>query len=571
MVPASIRGVPAMNMNLKPVQRFRLLLFCPLLLLPPQTLADQPNILLLMAEDMSPRAGASGDAVAVTPNTDQLAREGVRYTRVFTTAGVCAPSRAAMVLGMHQVATGTQHMRTSSRPEGGYLAVPPPDVKAYPELLRRAGYYTYTDTRLDYQFSRAFAGSGPFSIWDAENATTGGWRGRDPGEPFFGQRNFLVSHESGVFRQLGSWPNNRRHFMTQLYRWQNFGWVDDVVDPADVPLPPYYPDTPTARTDVARHYNNIAAMDREVGEILQALEADGLKDSTIVIWTSDHGDGLPRAKRELHDSGIHVPMIVRWPERYRPRGVQPGSVDDRLVSAVDFAPTILGFAGVEPPEYLQGESFVASDRQYVFASRDRIDAIADRQRAVRDERYKYIRSWYPAQEEGHPLAYRDDIDMVQEMRAMFEAGELDADQRRWFEPVGEERLYDLESDPHELRNLAADPAHAGTLSRLRTALEMWMANIGDLGDVPESELVDRFGTYPVVPGTPGPVATIEDCTLTIASDNPGSSIGYRREGEERWRLYTGPLDHCESPVAEIRAVRYGWQASPAEVLPVGGS
>ena len=186
-------------------------------------------------------------------------------------------------------------MRASSFPNGAYKAVPPAQVKAYPELLRAEGYYTWTDNKLDYQFSGVRAGSGPSTIWDDEG-NDGGWQNRRSGQPFFGMINFLVTHESGVFTPLGSWPNGAIHLASQILRAVTLPKVNDIhpVQPSQVTIPPYYPDTPTVRSDIARHYNNIAAMDRQVGDILQQLENDGLADSTIVIWTTDHGDGLPR-------------------------------------------------------------------------------------------------------------------------------------------------------------------------------------------------------------------------------------------------------------------------------------
>jgi arylsulfatase A-like enzyme len=256
--------------------------------------------------------------VAVTPHLDQLAREGTRYTRVFTTAGVCAPSRAALLTGVHAISTGSHHMRTSNR---GYRSVPPPDVKAFPELLRAAGYATFTDFKLDYQFSGTSAGSDPFTIWDEEGFSAhrrklGGDR------PFFGLINFLETHESGVFPRPAL-PRSTAHAYMQIIHFFLHIGHDDVVNPEDVPLPPYYPDTPLVRADVARHYNNVHRMDERVGEILDQLRADGLSESTVVIWASDHGDGLPRAKRELFDSGIHVPMIIRWPPSMRPPDAEP--------------------------------------------------------------------------------------------------------------------------------------------------------------------------------------------------------------------------------------------------------
>ena len=203
-----------------------------MLTLPALSAQPRPNILLLMAEDMSSRVGAFGDAVAVTPNIDALAAQGVRYTHTFTTAGVCAPSRAAHILGRHQISTGGQHMRTGSRPAGKYYAVPPPAVKAYPELLRAAGYYTYTDQKLDYQFAGVFPGSGPFTIWSDEGQAAPDWRGRAPGQPFFGFRNFMVTHESGVFSPLGSMPNSVTHFIMQVMRWWR---LDEMPAPVVAP------------------------------------------------------------------------------------------------------------------------------------------------------------------------------------------------------------------------------------------------------------------------------------------------------------------------------------------------
>ena len=350
-----------------------------------------------MAEDMGPRVGAFGDTVSRTPNLDALAEAGVRYDNVFTTAGVCAPSRAAHILGVHQIATGSQHMRTSTRPEGAYFSVPPPHIKAYPELLRAAGYYTFTDSKLDYQFSSTFAGTGPFTIWDADDIRH--WGGREKNQPFFGLINYMETHESGIFTPLGHWPHSLTHLFMQIWRWWTLeDPVADTISPDTISLPPYFPDTETVRRDMVRHYGNIRDMDYQVGRVLERLEQQGLAENTIVIWTTDHGDGLPRAKRELYDSGIRVPMIIRWPEKYRPEHLKPGDLDSGLISFVDLAPTILQMAGVEAPEYLQGKNFLESEtpgRDYVFASRDRIDEVPDRQRAVRNKRFKYIRSWGP--------------------------------------------------------------------------------------------------------------------------------------------------------------------------------
>lgn len=528
---------------------------------------ERPNILVLMAEDMSSRVGAFGDTVAVTPNIDDLARRGVRYTNTFTAAGVCAPSRAAHILGMHQISTGALHMRSSTRIGGGYYSVPPPEVKAYPELLRAAGYYTFTDKKLDYQFSGIRSGSGPFTIWDSEG--TRDWRGKKVGQPFYGLINFQATHESGVFQPLGNMPHSRTHFMLQALRWWSLDSIETgVINPADIALEPYYPDTPTVRSDIARHYDNIASMDAEVGRILAMLEEDGLADSTIVIWTTDHGDGLPRAKRELFDSGIKVPMVIYWPEAYRPDDVVPGRADPRLISFVDLAPTVLTLAGVLPPDNFQGRNFLSSAteaRRYIYASRDRIDEVPDRQRAVRDHRFKYIKSWHPDLPGGHPIAFRDNIDMSREMQSLYREGKLDEAQSQWFQPPGEERLFDLEQDPFELNDVSKDPAYKQELVRMRAALASWLTEIKDWGDEEEIVMIEQFAPGGLQIKTPAPSANITDGVLTVTDVATGASVGYR-QGSGPWQLYSKAAKLPLTDKVEVKAIRYGWKESDTVVV-----
>ncbi len=531
---------------------------------------QRPNILVLMAEDLSPRIGAFGDPVAVTPQLDALAQEGVRYTQTFTTAGVCAPSRAAHITGVHQMAIGAQHMRSSGGPEGGYKTVPPAEVKAYPELLRAAGYYTFTDSKLDYQFSGPLAGSGPISIWDDEGMGSS-WTGRAPDQPFFGLINLQHTHESGTFAPLGHRPVSLMHFGMQVMRAITLGrsTTKGPVTPEDIIVPPYYPDIPSVRETMARHYNNISAMDAEVGRLLEQLDRDGLADNTIVIWTTDHGDGLPRAKRELLDSGIRVPMIIRWPEASRPADISPGTSDNRLISLIDFAPTVLALAGVKPPDYLQGKNFSDANqaRRYIYAARDRVDEVTDRQRAVRDQRFKYIRSWHPEVAGGHPLAYRDIQTMTRDMRALWHAGQLTPIQARWFEGVAEEQLYDLLHDPHELNNLAGNEAYSVHLERLRTELDAWLERTGDLSRHPETAMVQGFLCQGEPCTTLAPKISREQEKIAISTATPGASIVYRINGSD-WRVYTEPLVIATGDRITARAQRYGWEASSETTIEV---
>lgn len=524
--------------------------------------AKRPNILVLMAEDLSAHLGAFGDPIARTPNLDALAATGVRFPNTFATAGVCAPSRAAFITGVHQISLGAQHMRTSTSPVATYLAVPPPEVKAFPELLRRAGYHTFTDRKLDYQFSGIGAGTGPESIWDQEGQL-------DPladlpdDRPFFGLINFFITHESASFtpEAVAGTPGEAMARRAAAARAK----IPDRTDPDTVVVPPYYPDTKAVREHIAVVYDNVRLMDAEVGQILKRLRELGREDDTIVIWTTDHGDPLPRAKRELFDSGIRVPLIIRWPESLAPAGLKPGTLDERLISFVDLAPMILAMAGVPAPGFLQGADLFAVDatpRQYVYAARDRMDEQADRVRAVRDDRFKYLRYFDPGTPGAVHIAYRDQGRIMQALWRGHGAGTLNAEQSLWFEPRPEEALYDLAADPHELVNLAADPEHLTTLTRMRSAYAAWRIRVDDLGEVPEAELAERFWPGGVQPATPAPTFShLEDGRLAVtAADQASVEI---RRGAGRWQIYTGPFEPGDEPVT-ARAVRYGYALS-AEV------
>ena len=291
---------------------------------------------------MSPHLGVYGDALARTPALDRFARQAIRYTNAFSTAPVCAPSRAAIITGMYQTAIGAHHMRTTENtvPElpGPYLAVPPFYVKAFPEYLRAAGYFTSNRAKTDYQFGV------PFTIWD-DLGNGAHWRNRpDPQQPFFSVFNLEITHESRIF------PSSPARKGKPL-----------VTDQAKIAVPPYYPDTPAVREELARMYDNIADLDGQVAEILQQLQDDGLAENTIVFYWSDHGDGVPRAKRSLYDSGLRVPLMIRWPKTLAPT-TAPGSVNDDLVSLLDLAPTVLALAGVEIPTHLQGRALLGPQR-----------------------------------------------------------------------------------------------------------------------------------------------------------------------------------------------------------------
>jgi uncharacterized sulfatase len=435
------------------------------------TAAAAPNILWLSAEDISPHFGCYDDPHAITPTIDQLAKEGVRYSNAFTTAGVCAPCRSGIITGMYQTTLGTHHMRCNAKL--------PAKVKPFPTYLREAGYYCTNNSKQDYQFKA------PKGSWDVSSGKAH-WRNRkDKSQPFFAVFNYTGCHESGIAS-----ATKYKSVTSKLTK-------DQRQDPKKLTtLPPYYPDTPTAREDWKRNYELITAMDAWAGSLIQQLKDDGVYDNTIIFFWSDHGVGLPRAKRWLYDSGTHTPLVVRIPEALRQAGQgQPGTVSDQLISSIDFGPTVLNLAGVKVPDHVQGQPFLgkspAAPRDYVYGARDRMDERYDIIRMVRDKRFKYIRNYEPLKSYYQYMNTPEKGATMKEMRTLFNAGKLDGIPARYFAPSKPvEELYDTDADPHEVNNLAGDPKYKAELERMRQAQQIWSAETGDVGLVPESIITD---------------------------------------------------------------------------------
>lgn len=357
------------------------------------------------------------------------------------------------------------------------------------------------------------------------------------------------------------------------------------TDPASVEVPPYYPDTPVVRETLARWYDNIAEMDDRVGEILRQLEEDGLADRTIVFFWSDHGDGLPRAKRSLYDAGLHSILMVRWPSGLDPP-FAPGITSNELVSFIDLAPTVMSMAGVPVPVHVQGRVLLGVDAgpapEYVFAARDRMDVEYDMMRSARDERFLYIRNFQPELPYIGHIPYRNQNRIMGELLRLHAAGELSEEAALWLRTSRPpEELYDTEADPHQVRDLAGDSAHRATLLRMRAAVEDWMDRIDDQGLVNESEMIERMWPGGVQPQTAAPyilprgssqwqgvsrdsvIEAGEGGLVEIYVPTQGASIGYTlEEGDAaRWQLYTGPFRVEPGTRVRAKAVRYGWGES----------
>ncbi|WP_250149165.1 sulfatase [Flagellimonas sp. 389] len=540
-------------------------------------LPKRPNILWLVTEDMGAYLPSFGDSTIVTPNLSRLAREGVVYPSLYSTSGVCAPSRAAIATGMYPSGIGADHMRTTSYTEATglpkYGAVPPTEVRMVSELLRMDGYYCTNNYKTDYQFKA------PVTAWD-ESSPYAHWRNRGKDQPFFSVFNFTETHESGLFEPYGHRNVETRHYKSGD---TNYKWKPDRMTEAETKvhlpkdtkfsIPPYLPNTDVVKRDIWKLYNNIAEMDNQVGAILKQLEDDGLLENTIIFFYGDHGGPLPRQKRLIYDSGLNTPMIVRFPNK-----IHAGTKDNRLVSFVDFAPTLLSLTGTNPPEHLQGQAFlgehkVEKERSYIHAAADRFDAFTDAIRAVRDKRFKYIRNYRPEQGYYLPIEYRERIPTMQELLSLSAKGKLDSIQSLWFKeskPV--EELYDCQSDPHELHNLAEDLKYANKLNELRQEMDRWLVRIGDQPNLPEIELINQlWNGQKTQPVTLAPTVVLSNGKVTIECGTEGASIGYKIIGEEdkepkSWNVYQRPFKIEEGSGLLVKAHRIGFKPSETDEI-----
>ncbi|WP_171596565.1 sulfatase-like hydrolase/transferase [Marinifilum caeruleilacunae] len=430
---------------------------------------SRPNILWITTEDMSSQLGCFGDEHVHTPVIDQLASKGVRYTNAFATAPVCAPARSSIITGMHQSSIGAHHMRCK-----GHF---PKDLKYLPQYLREAGYYCVNNEKEDYNLEY-----NALDIWN-ESGVKAHWKNReDKDQPFFAVFNFLGTHESAT-------NSKKKHlsFTKDLPK-------EILLQAGEVPLPPYFPNTPVVNELMTRYYNNIAALDRYVDNILNELKQDGLDDNTIVIFYSDHGAGLPIHKRWLYDSGLKVPMIVKVPEKYKKLlPYKVGELTDELVSFTDLAPTVLELAGLTIPEHMQGRAFLgqhlSSKREFVYAARDRMDERYDMQRAVRDKQFKYIRYYEPQKPYIQFMNTPEKGDIMKAIRKGNKEGIIPPMAKRLMEQTKPlEELFDVKNDPWELKNLANDPNYKDVLVKMRKAHTEWSIDVADAGLIPEAIL-----------------------------------------------------------------------------------
>ncbi|MBI9062009.1 MAG: sulfatase-like hydrolase/transferase [Marinilabiliaceae bacterium] len=525
------------------------------------TQAERYNILWLSCEDIGPVMATYGAPGIETPNIDRLAKEGIQYNHAYSTVGVCAPSRSSIITGMYPVSIGSQHMRTGNHwgyrspeketyasykkvsdktgrnvPE--YSVVPPSYVKCFTEYLRAAGYFCTNSAKCDYQFSC------PITAWD-EVGNDAHFMNRKEGQPFFAVFNNGVTHESQI------WKKKKDPLL---------------VDTSQVVIPAYFADLPVVRQDVGRKYSNIQELDQDIGKWLDQLEAEGLLDKTIIFFWSDHGGPLLRQKRAVGNSGLHVPLIVRFPDQR-----MAGTVVDDIVSLMDLGPTVLSLAGIEPPQHMHGKAFLGEYKSdaghtYAFGSADRFDEHTDMSRSVIDGRYVYIRNFMPQLPLTYRLFYREQIDMTQTLLEMDQRGELTGDAAYIFrktKPV--EELYDLKTDPDEVHNLANDPTHQTKLVELRKALAKWQLEVGDKGFIPEHDMVNMMWPGLIQPSTAS--VTFQASSrhkVELDCVTEGASIAFQKGtqiGTDHWQLYTEPILLKKGETVRARTVRLGYKTS----------
>ena len=446
---------------------------------------NKPNIIWLVCEDQSAQFFPMyGDKTVSLPHLEQLAEDSVIFENMHATTPVCSPARSAIITGMYPTSLGTHNMRAynegrkTNQPQLGIPSYSPnfPDyIKPFTVYLREEGYYCTNSNKQDYNFEITN------DAWDQSCRYCQGkekenihWRKRDADQPFFAVFNFQITHESQIWKQQ----------QQEIY-----------LNPNDIEfIPPYFPDDPIIRRDMATNYSNLVRMDKEVGKIISELKEQELYDDAYIFFYSDHGGPFPRHKRAIYQTGTKVPFFVKFP-----KSLHAGEKDDRLLSFVDLAPSVLQMAGIEIPQHMQGQPINKflhkSLRDYLITASDRFDGQYDRIRAIQDKSFKLIKSFYPEKSHHLDVQYRKNMSMMQKLLKLHHDGLLNQDQQKWFGPKEEYEFYDLQLDPYEMKNQIQNPDYQDHIQLLKVELEKWMLNTNDLGAVPEQVLIKQATSH----------------------------------------------------------------------------
>jgi len=504
----------------------------------PQFTHDKPNILWISCEDITTMIRAYGDQIAVTPNIDNLAKKGVLFENAYSTAPVCSPARSCLVTGIYATTLGTQNLRSDFKI--------PDFIKTLPHILRENGYYCTNNSKEDYNFYDS-------TIWD-ESSNQAHWRNRPDNKPFYSVFNIETTHQSQIFGNDETFFNKYGKQLTD----------EERTDPESIPLKPYYFDTPQVRKLWSRYYDLVALMDRKVGEILEQLKEDKLDENTIVFFYSDHGTGMPRAKRALYNSGVKVPFIVYIPEKYQNLvNFTSGSSTDEIVSFVDFPPTVLSLLDLKIPEYMQGKAFLgknrAETRDFAFATSDRVDEAFEISRTVKGKDYSYIRNFLPHLPLIQPNFYTDQSEIMKELRRLKTVTDMTPAQKSmWLPRRAPEELYDLENDPDEINNLALDSKYKPVLLKMRSELNNWIIRTRDTGLIPEGYLLDQC---------------IEQTAYEVSSSDSFypineilSTTDFLLEEENNWDELIALLDNKKMMIRYWATISLQYNSNPSEAV-----
>ncbi|WP_169515984.1 sulfatase family protein [Gaetbulibacter saemankumensis] len=519
-------------------------------------LPDKPNILWIVAEDLSPYIPTYGDSTVVTPNISRLAEEGIVYTNFYSPSGVCAPSRAAIATGTYPTRIGAQHMRTgpwfrfsttdralenyAKHGRLAYEALPETNVHMLSTYLRKHGYYCSNNPKEDYQFRCEIA------AWD-ESSFQAHYKNRKPGQPFYAIFNLDNTHESMIWRKA-----------------KDSLLVDENLN---VPVPPYLPNTPIALQDIRRNYSNIIEMDNRVGEILKELEQTGELENTIIFWYTDHGGPLPRQKRTVYQSGIHVPMIVRFPNKQF-----AGQIDDQLLSFIDLKPTVMSLLGIELPEKVDGKAWLgkhanADERQYLFAAADRFDNETDKIRAVFNKNFKLIKYYNLNQAYYLPVKYRETMPIMRELLRLRDKDSLNDIQKQWFRKTKDSiEFFDLVNDPDEIHNLANKPEYQEQIQTMHAELDQWIKDTNDKGKLLEKDYLETIWPDGNQPKTEDPKVQVVNEKIQLMSLIKGANIGYQWADSEEtltnnWEIYVEPIKIQTGKILFVMAHKIGYKTS----------
>ena len=434
-------------------------------------LDPKPNILWIVTEDNSLHyMNLYTKGGAEMPNISSLASEGIVFNNAFSNAPVCSVARSTIITGVYSPRIGTQYHRRMS------LVKLPDDVKPLPVYLKEAGYYTSNNSKEDYNFIK------DGEIWD-ESSGKASYKNRKKGQPFFHVQNFHNTHE-------GQLHFDQEHLENAL-KTNNL----DSVKPF-----PYHPDTPTFRYTQSLYHNHHKDVDKEIGKFIKKLEDENLLDNTIIFYYADHGGVLPRSKGYIYESGLNVPLVVRVPEKFKKLSpFKAGSRTSTFVEFVDLVPTVLSLAGIEIPRSIDGKPFLGKKlkksnlekQNTTFGYADRFDEKYDLVRSVRVGKYKYIRNYQPFNVDGLYNYYRYKMLAYKEWYKLFQDGKLNEVQGQFFKPRAPEALYNIEEDPHEIKNLAKDKNYIEILLDLRTKLNDHLVSINDLSFIPEPHLLEN--------------------------------------------------------------------------------